>query len=86
MARDSGGKDVFVQSPHLTDRGRTDPSNAPVWVRQRASHRSLNWDLGTELIAESAIFEIALSFDLVAGSPEYRAMILRPEILRGGGP
>ena len=27
-----------------------------------------------------------LAFDLVAGGPEYRAMILRPEILRGRGP
>src|SRR6516165_944183 len=27
-----------------------------------------------------------LKFDLVAGSPEYRAMILRPEILRGREP
>jgi len=27
-----------------------------------------------------------LKFDLVAGSPEYRAMILRPEILRDGNP
>ena len=48
-------------------------------------HPSLNWGLGTELIAESAIFWNRLAFDLVAGGPEYWAMILRPEILRGGG-
>ena len=34
---------------------------APIWVHQRASHRSLNWALETELIAESSIFGIALS-------------------------
>jgi hypothetical protein len=34
---------------------------APVWVRQRASHRSLNWGFGAELIAEPANFGIALS-------------------------
>jgi hypothetical protein len=51
---------------------------APVWVRQRASHRSLNWGLGTELHCRVCDFWDGLKFDLVAGSPEYRAMVLRP--------
>ena len=40
---------------------------APVWVRQSASDRLLNWDLGTELIL--CDFWNRLKFDPVAGSP-----------------
>jgi len=34
--------------------------SSPVWVRQRASHRSLDMGLGTELIAGLRFFGIAL--------------------------
>ena len=52
---------------------------APVWVRQRASHRSLDMGLGTELIAASAIFWNRLAFRLVVGTPGRRATISRSQ-------